>query len=326
MPSACGAPRDEDRLGRNVRAVGDQLNDDVLPRQRRADDARVAVRERPHRVVEVRHRAGTVVERARARPRPSRSCDRARPRCRAARAGRSARPARVSSGASVTVVTAQPEARNEAQEIRVGLAQQRTRMGTGTLTARGTDLRDVRPRCAPPRRCSRRRRADLPQRVAHRVGRARDQRRLVREHAVPGYRLAHLHDRVAASAASSVDTRVAVHLQVDEPRDRKTRARWRRDRPPRSPRRPPRRRPARGRRRRPPLPPRGARASAYATIRRWAARLRSISPAAAPSSPARRAGSVRRSPSRSRAPAPTSPGSRSTQRRTTEREISRARP
>ena len=62
-PAAGRAPRRQDRLRREVDAVGDQLHDHVAPGQRRADDAGVAVAERPHRIEEVGHRPGALVER-----------------------------------------------------------------------------------------------------------------------------------------------------------------------------------------------------------------------------------------------------------------------
>ena len=61
-PSARGAPRGEDRLGREVHAVRDQLHDHVRPGKRGPGDAGVAVPERPHRVEEMRDRARALVE------------------------------------------------------------------------------------------------------------------------------------------------------------------------------------------------------------------------------------------------------------------------
>ena len=51
------------RLGREVDSVEDDLDDDVVARERGARDARVAVPERTHRVEEVRDRAHADVER-----------------------------------------------------------------------------------------------------------------------------------------------------------------------------------------------------------------------------------------------------------------------
>ena len=61
--AARGAPRGKRGLGREVDAVEDDRDDDVLARERRADDAGVAVQEGTHRVEEVRDAAGAAVER-----------------------------------------------------------------------------------------------------------------------------------------------------------------------------------------------------------------------------------------------------------------------
>ena len=72
------APDDLHGLGGEVDAVEDQLDDHVVAGERRADDARVAVQERPHRVEEVRDRARRRGRRRRSPARRSRRCGRAR--------------------------------------------------------------------------------------------------------------------------------------------------------------------------------------------------------------------------------------------------------
>ena len=57
------ARRPSRRLGREMDAVEDDRHDDVVARERRADDARVAVQERAHRVEEVGDAARAAVER-----------------------------------------------------------------------------------------------------------------------------------------------------------------------------------------------------------------------------------------------------------------------
>ena len=54
---------DQDRLGREMHAVRDQLHDHVRPRERGAGDAGIAMPEGSHRVEEVRHRSRPLIER-----------------------------------------------------------------------------------------------------------------------------------------------------------------------------------------------------------------------------------------------------------------------
>ena len=61
-PPGGGLPHEAHGVGGEVDAVDDDLDDDVGPGQRRADDARIAVPERPHRVEEVGHRVDAPVE------------------------------------------------------------------------------------------------------------------------------------------------------------------------------------------------------------------------------------------------------------------------
>ncbi len=62
-PPPGGPPGDEQRIGCDVDSVGDQHRRDVRAAERRSDRSRIAVAERAHRVVEVRHGAGPEVER-----------------------------------------------------------------------------------------------------------------------------------------------------------------------------------------------------------------------------------------------------------------------
>ena len=62
-PAGGEAPEEADDLGIEVDAVDDRLDDDVGAHQRGADDSRVAVTERPHRVEDVGDRAHAAVER-----------------------------------------------------------------------------------------------------------------------------------------------------------------------------------------------------------------------------------------------------------------------
>ena len=87
-------PRDARRLRRKMDAVDDHRDDHVVACERSADDARVAVQERAHRVEEVRHAPGAAVERGIRLLRPSRRYARATRRRRARAAGRSAAPPR----------------------------------------------------------------------------------------------------------------------------------------------------------------------------------------------------------------------------------------
>ena len=88
-----GAARQVDgrRLGGEVHAVDDQLDDHVVAGERRADDARIAVHERAHRVEEVGDGAHAEVERRRWPARRWRRCGRATRSRRARAAARSAR-------------------------------------------------------------------------------------------------------------------------------------------------------------------------------------------------------------------------------------------
>ncbi len=84
-------PDEAHRVGGEVDAVDDDLDDDVGPGERRADEAGVAVLEGPHRVEEMGDGVDAAVEGRRAPPPRSRRCGRTRRRRRAAAAGRSAR-------------------------------------------------------------------------------------------------------------------------------------------------------------------------------------------------------------------------------------------
>ncbi len=98
-------PEQAHRVGIEMDAVDDHLQHDVRAHEGRADDAGIAMRERAHRVEDVRDGANAAVER-RVPPRPpSRRCGRERPRRRAPAGGR---PARGHRGARVPVSRAAP--------------------------------------------------------------------------------------------------------------------------------------------------------------------------------------------------------------------------
>ena len=61
-PARRDAPQQPHDVGVEVHAVDDRLHDDVRPHERGADDAGIAVRQRPHRVEDVRDGADAAVE------------------------------------------------------------------------------------------------------------------------------------------------------------------------------------------------------------------------------------------------------------------------
>ena len=148
-PAARCAPHREHRLGCEMDTVDDDRDEDVVARERRTDDARVAVQERPHRVEEMGDAARAAVERRIAPAPRSRRCGRARRRCRARAACRSARRrrrarARASSAARARRRAAARAARGRG---RGGSTPRASRAGSAT----GTGLRGACRGCAAGR-------------------------------------------------------------------------------------------------------------------------------------------------------------------------------
>ncbi len=214
-----GAPHGADRLGREVDAVDDDRDEHVVARERRADDARVAVQERPHRVEEMRHAARAAVERGVRLLRRSRRCGRARRRRRARAAGRSARrrpgaPARASSAAPG------PASSSRSRSARSG-----SRRADASCVPRRFGDRNGPSRCMP--RIARPTDVvdgHLAHRREHLLLGARDQRREIRGHAGLEQRLAGAPVG-ARVRVEEVDAAEPVHLQVDEARERRCRGR-----------------------------------------------------------------------------------------------------
>ena len=160
----CG-PREQDRVGRQVDAVDDHLHDHPGADQRRADDARIAVAERSHRVEQVRDGARAAVERDRC------LCS--------GRVAVAARDRDAAGDELVDEVERAGQLRRERDEAdRAGLEQagQQRRIGIAAGgrpdaspggATRGTGLRDARRGCAGrggrPARCAARRRDRSPE-------------------------------------------------------------------------------------------------------------------------------------------------------------------
>ena len=192
-------------------AVEDDRDDDVVARERRADDARVAVQERAHRVEEMRDAARAAVER--------------RVRLRGGRVGVAERdgdaaleqpvdqrrPRPASSGASVISRTG-PASSRRSSSAEVGVAPRRGLVRARAGSARGTAPRGARRGCAG---ASRRRPAPRASAASSCSSGRRDQRRQVRGDARLEQRLAGAPVAVRVGV-EEVDAAEAVHLQVDE--------------------------------------------------------------------------------------------------------------